>query len=240
MRRKFARSSPLERVAIASLILAACASEQAEVGSDPPRDAGPSMSDGAPPAGEASTGSEAGSGRCDALAPLRLYYWNLRTAATSTDVNYIVKVENATGAPIALSSLEIRYYLTNELPTGSTIDVFYTDTCCSNKQTDFKDSIVTAVRSFGAKPSADAYLQIAFAPAVGALAAGDAVQVEIGFHDAGYVRSSTQTNDYSFSAAAGGTQAQWNDCPGAQCETKFTSCAMTVHKDGVLVWGALP
>jgi hypothetical protein len=50
----------------------------------------------------------------------------------------------------------------------------------------------------------------------------------------------TQTNDYSFAATAGGTQAQWNDCPGPQCDAKFTNCALTVHQNGVLAWGTPP
>jgi hypothetical protein len=155
-------------------------------------------------------------------------------------VNFIVKVENATGAPIAMSSLEVRYYLTNELAAPHVIDVFYVDTCCSNKRTDFKDGVLTSLEPFSPKPDANAYLRVAFANAVGSLASGDAVQVEIGFHDVGYMRSQTQTNDHSYAPSAGGTQAEWDDCPGAQCASKFTSCALTVHRDGALVWGTPP
>ena len=205
---------------------------QAEVASDPPPDGGYPAADG--------SRSPDGGARCDALAPLRLYYWNLHTAASSTDINYIVKVENATTAPIATSSLEVRYYFTNELTASATIDVFYADTCCSNKKTNFEDAILTSVRSPPSRPNADAYLSVGFAPAVGPLAVGDAVQVEIAFHEVGYGRSLMQTNDYSYSASAGGTQAQWNACPGPQCETKFTSCALMVYEGGVPVWGTPP
>jgi hypothetical protein len=212
-----------------------CGGAHAEVGAHPPLDAG-LIGDTPSPA----DGSDASSGRCDARAPLRLYYWNLSVAASSTDINYIVKVENATGAAIPLSSLEVRYYFTNELPSSATVDVFYTDTCCSNKKTDFSDGVLTSLKSLPARPNADAYLPIAFAATVGMLADGDAVQVEIGFHDVGYARSLTQTNDYSYVPAAGGTQSQWNDCPGPQCESKFTSCSSTVHHNGMLVWGTPP
>jgi len=220
------------------LLVSGCARVQAEVGSDPPLDAGSIVGDGAPRPLDA--GDAGGSGRCDALAPLRLYYWNLRTAASSNDINFIIKVENATGAPIAMNSLEVRYYFTNELTPAATIDVFYTDTCCSNKKTGFNDAILTSVRSLPAGPNADSYLPIGFAPTVGSLAHGDAVQVEIGFHDVGFARTPTQTNDYSYAATAGGTQSQWNDCPGSLCESKFTSCTATVLQDGVLVWGTPP
>jgi hypothetical protein len=207
------------------------------VGSVPPLDAG-SIGDG--PSWAADASDALGGARCDARAPLRLYYRNLRTAASSTDINYIIKVENATGAAIPMSSLEVRYYFTNELPSSATIDIFYTDTCCSNKKTDFNDGILTMLKSLPPKPYADAYLPIAFGPAVGALAHGDAVQVELGFHIGGDSGSLTQSNDHSYAATAGGTQSQWNDCPGPQCESKFTSCALTVHQNGVLVWGTPP
>jgi len=224
-----------------SMTALACAPQEAEVGADPPLDAGPGSDDVAPPRDASIDGQDGGAvGRCDGQAPLRLYLWNLRVAASSTDVNFIVKVENATGAPIAMSSLEVRYYLTNELAAPQVIDVFYVDTCCSNKRTDFKDGVLASLEPFSPKPDANAYLRVAFANAVGSLASGDAVQVEIGFHDVGYMRSQTQTNDHSYAPSAGGIQAEWDDCPGAQCASKFTSCALTVHRDGALVWGTPP
>jgi len=245
MRPKFERCSAREqrsrtrvtRLTIWVLLLPGCGAMHAEVGSVPPLDAG---AIGDAPSSTADGGDAPGGGRCDARAPLRLYYRNLRAAATSTDINYIVKVENATGAAIPMSSLEVRYYFTNELPSSATIDIFYTDTCCSNKKTDFNDGIVAMLKTLPPRPSADAYLPIAFGPAVGMLAHGDAVQVELGFHVGGDAGILTQANDYSYAATAGGTQSQWNDCPGPQCESKFTSCALTVHQNGVLVWGTPP
>jgi hypothetical protein len=229
----------MKRIAIAVLFLGACGPEAAEVGSVPPVDAG---QDRWPHGLDGSIGvPEGGSmARCDAEAPLRLYYRNLSTDATSTDINYIIKIENATGMSLAMNTLEARYYFTNELALTSPIDVFYTDTCCSNKRTDFNDEIVKSVQPLPAKPIANAYLQIAFQATAGVLAFGDAVQVEIGFHDVAYARSMTQSNDYSFAASAAGTQAEWNDCPGPRCASKFTSCALTLHRDGVLVWGTPP
>jgi Cellulose binding domain len=223
---------------VATLWVASCAPMHAEVGSDPPADAGWTMDDGASSSADASDAT--GIRRCDARAGLRLYYRNLRTASSSTDINYIVKVENATGAAIAVSSLEVRYYFTNELTSAATIDVFYTDTCCSNKKTDFNDAIRTAIQAVAPQSTSDSYLSIGFAASVGNLANGDAVQVEIAFHEPGYTRNLAQNNDYSFAATAGGTQTQWNDCPGPQCDVKFTSCALTVHQSGALVWGTPP
>ena len=238
----------LARIAfcLTAWMLGACSAEHAEVGSDwpPGSDAGDSGSSlldrAAPPSDAASDGAEGGIGRCDSLAPLRLYYRNLTPSSPSTNINYIIKVENATAGALPLGALEVRYYFTNELALPWTTEIFYTDTCCSNKITDFSDRIVTNVPTIPARPNANAYLGIGFAASVGSLAPGDAVQVEVGFHDPGYARSLTQANDHSYGATASGTQSQWNDCPGAQCEAKCVTCAITVHRDGVLVWGTPP
>ena len=224
--------------------LAACSSEDAQVGSALPAgidggDVG-SLLDRAAPADTAVDGAEGGGARCDSVAPLRLYYRNLTASSPSNNINYIIKVENASPGAVPLAAFEVRYYFTNELAAPFTTDIFYADTCCSDKMTDFNDRVVTTVQAMPARPNANAYLGIGFAASLGALAAGDAVQVEVGFHDPGYARNLTQTNDYSFGAAATGTQSQWNDCPGAQCEARFTNCTITVHRDGALVWGAPP
>ena len=226
---------------LACVTLGACSAQHAEVGSDwPPGadagDVGPTL-DGASPDANVIDG---GAGRCDSLAPLRLYYWNLTAASPSNNINYIIKVQNATGAALPFGALEVRYYFTNELAAPWTTEIFYTDTCCSNKITDFNDDIVATVQTIPARPNANASIGIGFAASLGTLAAGDAVQVELGFHDPGYARNLTQTNDYSYSPTATGMQSQWNDCPGAQCEAKFTSCALSVHRDGALVWGTPP
>jgi len=155
-------------------------------------------------AGAADSGigaSDAGQvGRCDALAPITLYYRNGQVAETSPTIDYLVKVANATGRAVPLDSLKIRYYFTNELQAPWTIDVFYSDTCCSNKIVNF--NVLRSLLAIPATTNANAYLEIGFDAAVGSLAAGDAVQVELGFHDSGGGRTLTQTNDYSFSPAA--------------------------------------
>jgi len=225
--------------------LAACSAEYAEVGSEWPNpdagDSGSTLLDRAvAPPDVGNDISEGGIGRCDALAPFRLYYRNLTASSPSTNIDYLIKVENATAAALPLSTLEVRYYFTNELAAEWTTDIFYTDTCCSNKITDFNDAIVTTVEPIAPRPNANTYLGIGFRASVGSLAVGDAVQVEASFHAPGYTRNLTQANDFSYNAAATGTQAQWNDCPGAQCETRFKSCSITVHRDGVLVWGTPP
>jgi hypothetical protein len=207
------------------LALGACAPVNAEVGS------------GLPPTADGGPDGPALS--CDALAPLKLYYWNAHPADSTLQVNYLVKVENGTGAPVPLSSLKLRYYLTNELTTPTTIVIFYSDTCCSNKIF-FDDKVLTFFQSISPRTNADSYLEIGFDATVGLLASGDAVQVEIGYHDVNFAAYLDQTNDYSYIPTATGTQAQWDTCPGPRCPSTFTSCSMTVYRDDVLVWGTPP
>jgi hypothetical protein len=235
MRRKFERSSVPERLVrhwreVTSLVLAAlvmlgCAPVQTEVGS------------GLPPSSEAGA-ADAPTGRCDALAPLRLYY--RRSDVSSGVIDFLVKVENVTVAPVPIGSIKVRYYFTNELAPPTKFDVFYADTCCSDKKLGFEGDVHPSLQALPPTPNAAAFLEIAFADSVGPLAPGDAVQVELSFHDPDYVRESDQANDYSYSVASAGTQEQWNDCPGPQCDAKFTTCAITVYQNDAVVWGIAP
>jgi cellulose binding protein with CBM3 domain len=210
------------------LALSACSPIEAEVGSGLPPTA-----DAHPPDAPAAT-------RCDAFAPLGLYYRNGHVADSSNSIDYLVKVENRSGAALVPDSLKIRYYFTNELAPPWAISVFYTDICCSNKITNFNSEILTSVQPLPATAGADAFLEIAFASSLAPVPAGDAIQVEVGFHDPAYARNVNQTNDYSYVTAATATQTEWDSCPGPQCDPRFTSCSMTLYRDDVLVWGVLP
>lgn len=237
MRPKFARSSALDGtvprqravkwVAPWVVALFSCSAIDAQVGSGlpPPEDAHP---------------PDAPTRPCDVALPIRLYYWNVRPADSTNHLDYIVKVENTTGAALPLGALQIRYYLTNELEPPTEIDIYYTDTCCSDKVTNFNTEILTSMQSMPVTPNADAYLEIGFSASLGSLAHGDAVQVELGLHAPDYARDMTQTNDYSYLPDATGTQEQWDRCPGAQCAPTFTTCVMTVLRDDALVWGTPP
>src|SRR5258705_2536001 len=125
----------LAGLAVVVLGSSGCAPVQAEVGS------------GLPPAPDA--------GRCDPLAPLRLYYRNSHPADPSNSIDYIVKVENATGSPLPLTSLKVRYFFTNELVASSKIEIFYAGTCCSNKIVGFVTDIPTSLTALPANPAAN-------------------------------------------------------------------------------------
>jgi len=209
-------------------LLVACTRLEAEVGSEPPvSEAG------------ASNAAASGGANCDSAAPLELYYWNARPAATTDQIDFLVKLENRSGAAVPLATLSVRYYFTDEIVAPATLEVYYGDTCCSNKIL-FKDEALTSVQAVSASPRADSYFEIGFDPSLGALAAGDSVQVELGYHDAAFDSVSTQSNDYSFVATAVGTQADWDACPGPACLPTFTNCRLSAYREGTLVWGMPP
>ena len=226
------------------MLLAGCVRLDAQVGSDPPAARGGASN--AADAGAsnvadrgASNAADGGASSCDSAAPLELYYRNLRASDVTDLINFIVKVENRSAAPVPLATLQVRYYFSDELSAPTLLEVYYSDTCCSNKSL-FKDQVLASVHSVSASASADAYFEIGFDPSVGELAPGDSVQVEIGYSDPASIATSTQQNDYSYLASATGTQADWDACPGPDCRPTFTTCNLTVYQAGVLVWGAPP
>jgi hypothetical protein len=177
-------------------------------------------------------------GACDTSAPIVLYYRNAQPAANADQIDFLFKIVNRTGAAIPLSSLAVRYYFTNELTVAGQTAIYYTDTCCGNVRTGFSTDVIETVNLIPATTGANTYLETTFSSAAGAVQNGDDVQVEVGFHATGYTQTFVQTNDYSFSAGAAGTQAQWDACP-TQC-AQFQSCAITVYENGALVWGQPP
>jgi hypothetical protein len=183
-------------------------------------------------------GSESGVGSCDTQSPIGLYEWALALASTTDNVNFIVKLENRTLTPVGLESLTARYYFTNEIAMPWTLSVYYSDICCSVPNVRIDSHVIASYRAMSPVAGADSYLEFGFDATAGALAAGDSVQVELGFHATLFDRYLTQDNDYSF-APNGGTQAEWDRCPGGSC-AKFNTCAITAYRDGVLVWGTPP
>jgi len=95
----------------------------------------------------------------------------------------------------------------------------------------------SSMQSLPATATADSYFEIGFPAALGSLAAGVTVQVELGFHDPTFSRDLTQTNDYSYGANASGTQMEWDACPGPSCDARFTSCSIAL---GDMIVRALP
>jgi hypothetical protein len=180
----------------------------------------------------------ASSSACPAGAPIELFYRTAQAAADTDAIDFLVKVQNHTGAAIPLSSLSLRYYFTNEItPTWQTA-VYYAGECCNASRSGFTADVAVSVNAMPATASADHYLEVTFDAGAGALADGDAVQVEIAFFAPGHTQNLNQANDYSFIASAASTQAAWDQCPTACAQ--FGSCVITVYENGALVWGTAP
>jgi hypothetical protein len=180
-----------------------------------------------------------GTARCDDMAAVRLYARNIYTSSPSDGMDFIVKVANQTARPIPMNSLAVRYYFTNELANPWMANTYYADTCCNERRAKLDAHVLVSAQPMLPKPTADTYLEFGFDDAAGDVAPGDAVQVEVAFHAPSFDRNLVQTNDYSFGTTNVGTQAEWDACPGPRCE-RFTTCAITVHQEGALVWGASP
>jgi len=167
-----------------------------------------------------------------------LYYDNLEPSADAPAINFSVKVHNLTGAEVALRRLSVRYYFHNELAQPWETSIFYTGTCCHSERSQFNEQVEATVHAQPDVAAADTNLELTFLADAGTVQAGDAVQVEVSFHAPGYERRVAQADDYSFSASATGTQAEWDLCPGA-C-AKFGAAKLALYDEGRLVWGSPP
>jgi hypothetical protein len=183
-------------------------------------------------------GSDAGPlGICNYANPIILLYrwWPIEAGASRLD--YSFKLVNGSTQMISLSAVTARYYLTNEIASPSAV-VAYGDVCCADK--DITTHVTATVHQLSpAATGADTYIEIGFDAAAGVLAPAHTVEVEVEFANA-VGTASNPSNDYSYIAAATGTQAQWDNCPATGNCTPFHSCAMTVYQSGALIWGNPP
>ncbi len=178
-------------------------------------------------------GSTVGSGICTDVAPFKLIYRHY--SDTPGQINLGFKVSNGSGAPLPLRDTKVRYFFTNEV-ASFLYTIQYGDICCPDTSI-LSHVSATVVPMSPPSPTADTYVEVTFDSGAGFLDTGHTVEVEV------QLRSSdlfTQTNDYSFIAAASGTQQQWDACPGAGNCTNYHSCLMTVLVSNELVWGFPP
>jgi hypothetical protein len=176
---------------------------------------------------------------CPAAAPISLYYRAAQDTADANSIDFLFKIANNTGASIPLSSLVARYYFTNEITPMWQTSVYYAGECCGAERSGFAADVAVSVNAITTPTaSADHYLEVTFDAGAGELIDGDSVQIEVGFFAPTHDQSLNQANDYSFVAAATGTQAEWDLCP-TQC-AQFQSCVITVYENGTLVWGVAP
>ncbi len=156
--------------------------------------------------------------RTSAASGLILDYADANTTATSNQLMPHFEIVNDTSASVALSTLTIRYWYTED---GTESQNFYCDYAvagCANVTGSF--TTLTSPTS-----TADTYLQIGFSSSAGSIAingnSGD-IQTRVAKSD---WTNYNQANDYSWSATQT-SYAPWS--------------YVTLYQNGALVWGTEP
>jgi len=153
-------------------------------------------------------------------AGLKVQYRAADINATDNQIKPHFNIVNQSGSAVSLSELKIRYWFTREGTAGQN---FWCDWAaipgsCSNVTGTF-------VQVSPARPGADFYLEVGFAPAAGLIAAGGQsgeIHTRISKSD---WSNYTETGDYSFDPT----------------KTAFADwMAVTLYQNGVLVWGSEP
>jgi hypothetical protein len=178
-------------------------------------------------AGGAETG---GGGGTDAeggvtATGLSVLYAVQDSSATSAYIGCELSVLNSGSTPVALSTLEVRYYYTDEVHLTPQVNLNW-----SHVSTSGADQPLTVTSTVGPlqppSTNADTYLAFDFASSHSTLAPGESAVFSWQLQGPDPSKDIyTQTNDYSFEASAT-TLAPWNH--------------VTLTQGGTLVWGALP
>ncbi len=149
-------------------------------------------------------------------SPALKVQYHVSTAAPSPiQLTPLIRIVNGGSAPVALSTLTIRYWYTEEGTQGQTYACDYWANGCANVTARF-------VRLAAPTAGANHYLELGFTSGAGSLAAGaSTTDIQSRFAKTDY-SAFDQTNDWSYD----GTKlapADWNH--------------VTLYQDGVLVWG---
>ena len=140
------------------------------------------------------------------------------TSATDNQIKPHLNVVNTGTAAVPLSELTIRYWYAKDTTQTQVYDCDYAVKGCANITARF-------VTPAPATATADTYLEIGFAPAAGALAAGQQTgEIQNRLHNQNWVNYN-EANDYSFDPT----------------KTAFADWTrVTLYRAGVLVWGTEP
>jgi hypothetical protein len=135
-----------------------------------------------------------GSGGAVNAGTVELDYKSENTDPADNQIRMSLRVKSTAAAPIALSSLELRYYFTSEVALPLVVEMY--DASVANAAVSYHavshDAVKTMVQG------ASSYLSVTFAETAGMLTMGDALTLDIAVHGQNWTGNFTETNDYSF------------------------------------------
>jgi len=147
---------------------------------------------------------------------LKVQAFNGNTAATSNTLYVNVKVVNTGTDAIALSTVKVRYYYTNDGTQSNSFACDYSPAGSGN--------ITGTFGTVSGAATADRYVEIGFTSGAGSLAAGGSTTAQCRIWKSDW-SNFTQTNDYSFNATA---------------SSFVDTTTVTGYIGGTLVWGTEP
>jgi endoglucanase len=156
--------------------------------------------------------------KTSAASGLVLEYADANTAATTNQISPHFEIANNTSASVALSTLTIRYWYTEDGTETQQFNCDYAVAGCANVTGSF-------TRLTSPTSTADTYLQVGFTSAAGSVAInGNSGDIQTRFNKSDWTNY-TQTNDYSWSAT----------------QTSYAAWSLvTLYQNGLLVWGTEP
>jgi hypothetical protein len=199
-------------------------------GSDGVSDATPSSGDDAAPGAEAAPPPPS----CT-TCPLTVEYSILQGEAQGS-VGYWAAISNNGALPQALSELKLRYWFTADGATTFTGNNYYAAAPLQGNIAYSTFVKLTATSTPPASATADTYMEVSFDAAAGSIAAmSSTIGFQLEFNDTSYAVKLNVANDYSYNASD--TAAV---CVGGNNAVTCQSMAITLYRNGALVWGVEP
>jgi hypothetical protein len=117
----------------------------------------------------------------------------VNTDPNDNQIRPALRIVSAASAPVALSSLELRYYFTSEVALPLTIEIYDAAlTGTSGYHPVSHDAVKAQVTDISS------YLSLSFTDAAGSLAMGDSITLDVAIHGPNWTGNFSEADDYSF------------------------------------------